>query len=101
MLNGIFEGRDQALILGEVVSLVAEVLAEMRDFLPRLILNNDAVASGAGIAARTAVAVGDQVLLGRILAMRVLAMGKKRPGSGAAGRRHARVYNAASPLRTV
>ena len=67
----------------------------MGDFLPGLILNDDAVAGGAGIAAGAAVAVGDEIVLGRIFAVRVLAMGKKRFGSGAAGRRHALEFTTA------
>ena len=34
VLESVFEGGDEALILGEIVGLVAEVLAEMGDFLP-------------------------------------------------------------------
>src|SRR5580700_7556982 len=89
MLNGIFEGCNQPLILGEVVGLVAEVLAEMGDLASGLILDDYPVTSGAGVAARPAVAVGDEVVLGRIFAARLLSMGEKRFGSGAAGRRHA------------
>ncbi len=65
MLQSVFEGGDQALILGEVVGLVAEVFAEMGDFFSGLILDYYAVAGGAGVAAGSAVAVGDQVVGGR------------------------------------
>src|SRR5580698_4885822 len=70
MLNGVFERRDQSLILGEVVGLVAEVLAERRDFLSSLVLNNHPVTRRAGIAACAAVAVGGQVILGRTTSTR-------------------------------
>ena len=66
VLDRIFQSRDQALILGEIVGLVAEVLAEMGDLASGLILNDDAVASGTGVTAGAAVAVGDEVVLGRI-----------------------------------
>jgi hypothetical protein len=89
MLNGIFEGCDQALILGEIVGLVAEILAEMGDLLPGLILNYYAITGRPRVAARAAVAVGDEVVLRRIFATRLLTMGEKRFTSSAAGRRHA------------
>src|SRR5580704_2940095 len=89
MLNRVLEGCDQALILGEIVGLVAQVLAEMGDLPSGLILDHHAVACGAGVAARAAVAVCDQIVLGRIFAVGVLTMRKKRFSSGAAGRRHA------------
>ncbi len=66
MLDGVFEGSDQALILGEVVGLVAEVFAEVGDFFPRLVLNHYAVAGGAGVAAGSAVAMGDEVVGGGV-----------------------------------
>ena len=69
MLEGVFESCNQALILGEVVGLVAEVFAEMGDFSSRLILDYDAITGRAGIAARAAVAVSDEVVLGRIFAV--------------------------------
>src|ERR1022692_2359277 len=84
MLESIFEGRDQALILGEVVGLVAEVLAEMGDFVSRLILNDYAIAGRARVTARATVAVGDEVVLRRILAVGV----EKLLGSGVARVRH-------------
>ncbi len=52
VLDGVFEGRDQALILGKIVRLVAEVFTEMGDLSSRLILDDDAIARGAGVAAR-------------------------------------------------
>ena len=76
--KGVFEGCDQSLILGEVVGLMAEILAELRDFTSGLILDDDAVAGGPGIAARTAVAMGNKVMLGRIFAVRFVAVGKQR-----------------------
>jgi hypothetical protein len=57
--DGVFQGCDQALILGEVVGLVAEVFAEVSYFLSRFILDDYTEAGWAGIAARTAVAVGN------------------------------------------
>jgi hypothetical protein len=73
VLDSVFEGGDQALILGKVVGLVAEVLAEMGDFLSGLILNYHSIAGGAGIAAGASVAVGDEVVRGRIFAGGVFA----------------------------
>jgi hypothetical protein len=55
------------LIFGEVVGLVAEVFAEGGDFVSGLILNDDAEAGGAGIAAGSAVAVRDQIVVGRVI----------------------------------
>src|SRR5580692_10196297 len=88
MLNRVLEGCDQALILGEIVGLVAKVLAEMSDLASGLILDHHAVACGAGVAARAAVTVCDQIVLRGIFAVGVLTMRKKRFSSGAAGRRH-------------
>ncbi len=84
MLQSVFEGCDQALILGEIVGLVAEVLAELCNFASRLILDDYAIASWARVAARATVAVGDQMVLRRSFAMGVFAMGKERSGSDAA-----------------
>jgi hypothetical protein len=67
VLDGVFEGGDQALIFGEVVGLVAEVFAESGDFLSRLILKDYAEAGGTGVAAGAAVAVGDEVVVGRVV----------------------------------
>ena len=66
--DGILERGDQALILGKIVGLVAEVFAECGNFSSRFILNDDAVAGGSGIAACSAVAEGDEVMLGRVFA---------------------------------
>ena len=63
MLDGIFEGRDQALIFREVIGLVTEVLAERGNLSSRFILNYNAVTGGAGIASRASIAVSDQVVL--------------------------------------
>jgi hypothetical protein len=85
MLDRIFKRSDQALILGEIVGLVAEVFAELCDFASRLILDDYAIAGWAGVAARATIAVGDQMVPRRIFAVGVLAMGKERSGSDAAG----------------
>src|SRR5580698_9914321 len=70
MLDGVFERRDQSLILGEVVGLVAKIFAQRRDFLSSLVLNNNAVSRRAGIATCATVAVGSQVILGRTTSTR-------------------------------
>src|SRR5271170_2513427 len=102
MLQGVFKGCNQALILRKIVGLVAEVFAEMGDLASRLILDHDAISSWAGIAACAAVAVGYEVVLWRIFAVGLFAMGKKRFGSGAAGRRHVFEFTTPfPPLRTV
>src|SRR2546429_5711789 len=62
VLNRILEGRDQSLIFGEVVSLMAKIAAQGRDFSPSLVVNNDAIASRAWIPARPSVAVRDQIM---------------------------------------
>ena len=49
MLNGVFEGCDQSLILGKIVGLMAKVLAEMGDLASGLILDYDAIAAGPGL----------------------------------------------------
>ena len=64
VLDGILKGRDQALIFGEIIGLVPQVLAERGDFASRFILDHDSVSCGAGIAAGSAVAVSNQVVLG-------------------------------------
>ena len=68
MLNRVFEGGDQPLIFREVVGLVAEVFAERGDLPSGFILDDDSISGRAGIAARPAITVGDQVMLGGILA---------------------------------
>jgi hypothetical protein len=82
MPKGVFKGRDQTLIFGEIVGLVAEVLAEMCDLVSGLILDDDAVTGGAGIATGAAVAVGDEVMFRRILAVFEEVLGSR------AGRMH-------------
>src|SRR2546425_682294 len=62
VLNGILKSRDQSLIFGEVISLMAEILAQRRDFPSALVVNNDAIASRAWIPARPSVAVRDQIM---------------------------------------
>src|SRR5438552_7444810 len=62
VLNGILKSRDQSLIFGEVISLMAKILAQGRDFSPSLVVNNDAIASRAWIPARPTVAVRDQIM---------------------------------------
>src|SRR5205814_10467800 len=62
VLNRILEGRDQSLICGEVVSLMAKIAAQGRDFSPSLVVNNDAIASRAWIPARPSVAVRNQIM---------------------------------------
>src|SRR5260370_30014040 len=83
MLQSVFEGGDQALILGEVVGLVAEVFAEMGDFVSGLILDYYAIAGGAGVAAGSAVAVGDEEVGGGGFAGCRGTIGGKRLSSGA------------------
>src|SRR5207244_11297339 len=62
VLTGILERRDQSLVLGEVISLMAKLLAQGRDFSPSLVVNNDAIASRPWIPARPSVAVRDQIM---------------------------------------
>jgi hypothetical protein len=78
MLESVFESCDEALILGEIVGLVTEVLAKMGDFVARLILDDNAEAGGTGVTTGAAIAVGDQVVLGRTLVGGTLPLGKKR-----------------------
>ena len=68
VLDRIFERSDQSLILGKIVGLVAEIFAQRRDLASRFVFDHHTVAGGPGIAARSAVAVRNQVMLGRILA---------------------------------
>jgi hypothetical protein len=67
---------------------VSKIFAELGDFLTGLILNHDAIAGRAWIAAGAAVAMGDQVVLGRIFARGIFTLRKQRLGCGAAGVRH-------------
>jgi len=55
------------LILREIVGLVPEIFAESRYFVSRLILNDHSITGWPRIATRTAVAVRNQIVLGRIL----------------------------------
>src|SRR5260370_2362652 len=83
MLQSVFKGGDQDLILGEVVGLVAKVFGEMGDFVSGLILDYYAIAGGGGVAAGSAVAVGDEVVGGRGFAGCRVTIGGKRLSSGA------------------
>ncbi len=65
VLDGILQRCNQALILGKVVGLVTEVLAERGNFLSSFILDHDPVAGRPGVAARAAIAVSDQMAFGR------------------------------------
>src|SRR5438477_10330818 len=62
VLNRVLEGSYQSLILGKVIRLMAEILAQRRDFPSALVVNNDAIASRAWIPARPSVAVRDQIM---------------------------------------
>jgi len=64
VLDGILERRNQTLIFREVVGLVTQVLAESGNLFSGFILNNDAVAGGAGIATCSAIAMGNQIVFG-------------------------------------
>ncbi len=68
MLNRVFERGNQSLIFREVIGLVAEVFAERGDLPSGFILDDDSIPGRTRIAARPAITVGDQVMLGRILA---------------------------------
>jgi hypothetical protein len=59
VLERVFQRGNQTLILGKVVGLLSEVLAESGEFLPRLVFDDDSVAGRARISARASVAVGD------------------------------------------
>jgi hypothetical protein len=67
---------------------MAEVLAEVSDFLSRLIVDDNAIAGGAGVAAGAAVAVGDEVMRGGILARGSFTLRKQRLAAGTSGIRH-------------
>ena len=66
VLDRILERCNQTLVFGEIVGLVAEILAERGNFLSSLILNHDSVTRRARIPARSAVAVCDQIVLGSL-----------------------------------
>src|ERR1700674_3048125 len=65
--NCIFQRGDQSLILGTIVGLMAQVLAERGNFSSSFILNDNAVSGRPGIAACTAVTESDEVVLGRVV----------------------------------
>ena len=69
-LECVLEGGNQTLVFREVIGLMAEVLAERRHRVPRLVLDHDPIPRGAGIAASPAIAIGDEVIRGRIFAGR-------------------------------
>src|SRR5205814_1443044 len=62
VLNGILKSRDQSLIFAEVISLMAKILGQGRDFSPSLVVNRAAIASRAWVPARPSVAVRDQIM---------------------------------------
>ena len=64
--HGILECGDQALVLSKIVGLMTKIFAERGNFSPGFILNDDAVSGRSGIAARTAVAESNEVVLGRV-----------------------------------
>ena len=66
MFDRILERRDQALILGEVIGLMSQIVAERGNFSSRFILNHNSVTGGPGIAPCAAIAVSDQVMLGSL-----------------------------------
>ena len=59
MLHGILQGREQALIFGEIIGLPAKIFAQLRDVLSLFILKDHAVGGRAGIAACAAVDICD------------------------------------------
>jgi hypothetical protein len=70
MFDCILESGNQALILGEVVGLVAEVLAAGGNFVPGLVLDHDAISGRARVSAGSAVAVRDKIVSWRLRAGR-------------------------------
>src|SRR5207249_4637296 len=62
VLDRVLEGSYQSLILGKVIRLMAQILAQCRDFPSALVVNNDAIASRPWIPARPSVAVRDQIM---------------------------------------
>ena len=89
MLQRVLQRRNQSLILCKIVSLMSEILTQGRDLASRFILYHYTVTRRARIASRTAIAVRNQIMFGRILTGF-----KKRFRSSAAERiRHDRVYN--------
>jgi hypothetical protein len=93
MLKCVFKSGDQPLILGNIIGLASKVFAELRDFVAGLILNHDAIGRRTWIAASSAVAMSDQVMLGRIFAGRVSTLRKKGFAAGA-GVGHAEKFTA-------
>src|SRR5439155_1701849 len=57
VLDRVLEGSYQSLILGKVIRLMAQILAQRRDFPSALVVNNDAIASRPWIPARHPAAV--------------------------------------------
>lgn len=70
MFRGVFEGGEEALIFGDVIGLMADVLAERGNSFASFILNDHTIPSWAGIAARTAVAESDEIFSRRSFAFR-------------------------------
>src|SRR4029077_251025 len=64
MLEGVVERSQQSAVFRIVVRLVAEILAQSRDFASGLVGDDNSVASGARIATRAAINVGDQERIG-------------------------------------
>src|SRR5579864_9309947 len=67
MLQCVLQSCNQALILGEIIGLVAKIFAEGRDRSSGLVFDHHTVACRSGIAARTAITVSDQIVGGRIV----------------------------------
>ena len=63
-VDGVAQGGNQAGVLGDIVGLVAEIFAQLRDRSSLFILDDDAVAGGTGIAPRTAVYMRKQMFAG-------------------------------------
>ena len=59
MLEGVVERSQQSAVFRIVVRLVAEILAQSRDFTSGLVGDDNSVASGARIATRAAINVSD------------------------------------------
>ena len=56
--NGVTQRREQSVVLGEIVRVMAEVLAQFGDLLAMRVVNDDTEAGRAGIASGSAVDVG-------------------------------------------
>ena len=59
VLESVLQHGQQARVLGVIVRLVAEILAQSRDFTSGLVGDDNSVASGARIATRAAINVSD------------------------------------------